>query len=149
MDIKNSWLIESCQQKQWIMKAKGSKVELWNWDRERISELGTLQKRGFLTLYMGVSKNSGTLKSSILIGFPLFSPSILGVFPYCWKHPSSRVLFGSPVPTQRLEIPRCWKLFFLAAEGPSATSCGKASGHWYPTACPDFTRPTSKPLGVN
>ena len=28
--------------------------------------------------YMGVSKNNGTPKSSILIGFPLFSPSILG-----------------------------------------------------------------------
>ena len=35
---------------------------------------------------MGVSDNSGTPKSSILIGFPLFSPSILG-YPYFWKHP--------------------------------------------------------------
>ena len=37
---------------------------------------------------MGVSKNNGTPKSSILIGgFPLFSPSILGEkSPYFWKH---------------------------------------------------------------
>ena len=32
---------------------------------------------------MGVSKNNGTPKSSILIGFSL---SILG-YPYFWKHP--------------------------------------------------------------
>ena len=32
-------------------------------------------------LYMGVSENGGTPKSSILISFPLFSPSILGCFP--------------------------------------------------------------------
>ncbi len=31
-------------------------------------------------------KKSGTPKSSILIGFPLFSPSILG-YHYFWKHP--------------------------------------------------------------
>ena len=35
---------------------------------------------------MGVSKNRGTPKSSILTKFPLFSPSILG-YPYFWKHP--------------------------------------------------------------
>ncbi len=36
---------------------------------------------------MGVSKNNGTPKSSILFsGFPLFSPSILG-YHYFWKHP--------------------------------------------------------------
>ena len=38
-------------------------------------------------LYMDVSKNNGTPKSSICSqGFPLFSPSILG-YPYFWKHP--------------------------------------------------------------
>ena len=37
---------------------------------------------------MGVSKNSGTPKSSILIGFPLFLPSILGFFPlFLVQHP--------------------------------------------------------------
>ena len=37
-------------------------------------------------LYMGVSKNRGTPKSSILIGFFLYKPSILGYL-YFWKHP--------------------------------------------------------------
>ena len=35
---------------------------------------------------MGVSENSGTPKSSILIGFSIYKPSILG-YPYFWKHP--------------------------------------------------------------
>ena len=35
---------------------------------------------------MGVSKNKGTPKSSILIGFWLYKPSILG-YPYFRKHP--------------------------------------------------------------
>ena len=36
--------------------------------------------------HMDVSTNSGTPKSSILIGFSIFKPSILG-YPYFWKHP--------------------------------------------------------------
>ena len=36
--------------------------------------------------YMGVSKNSGTPKSSILIRFSIIFTSILG-YPYFWKHP--------------------------------------------------------------
>ena len=35
---------------------------------------------------MGVSENSGTPKSSILIGGFHYKPSILG-YPYFWKHP--------------------------------------------------------------
>ena len=35
---------------------------------------------------MGVSKNRGTPKSSILIGFFHHKPSILG-YHYFWKHP--------------------------------------------------------------
>ena len=35
---------------------------------------------------MDVSKNSGTPKSSILIGFSIINPSILG-YHYFWKHP--------------------------------------------------------------
>ena len=40
---------------------------------------------------MDVSENSGTPKSSILIGFSIinYKPSILG-YPYCWKHPNQR-----------------------------------------------------------
>ena len=36
---------------------------------------------------MGVSKNRSTPKSSILIGFFHYKPSILGAHPYFWKHP--------------------------------------------------------------
>ena len=41
---------------------------------------------GILACYMGVSKNRGTPKSSILIGVFHYKPSILG-YPYFWKHP--------------------------------------------------------------
>ena len=38
--------------------------------------------------YTGVSKNTGTPKSSILIGvWNHYKPSILGAHPYFWKHP--------------------------------------------------------------
>jgi len=37
-------------------------------------------------LNMGVSKNRGTPKSSILIGFSLINHPFLG-YPYFWKHP--------------------------------------------------------------
>ena len=51
---------------------------------------------------MGISKNSGTPKSSILIGFP-YKPSILG-YHYFWKHPNghsgSKQLQWHPVVTQ-------------------------------------------------
>ena len=36
---------------------------------------------------VGVSENSGTPKSSILIGFSKFKPSILG-YPYFWNYPN-------------------------------------------------------------
>ena len=44
-----------------------------------------------LTRYMGVSKNRGFYPQIIHFnrGFPLFSPSILGVSPCFWKHPSN------------------------------------------------------------
>ena len=35
---------------------------------------------------MGVSKNRGTPKSSILIGFSITNHPFWG-YPYCWKHP--------------------------------------------------------------
>ena len=35
---------------------------------------------------MGVSKNNGTLKSFILIGFSIINHPFLG-YPYFWKHP--------------------------------------------------------------
>ncbi len=55
-------------------------VMLWCWKGySHIANPGCLAT--FLDVYMGVSKNNGTPKSSILVGFPLFSPSILGVSP--------------------------------------------------------------------
>jgi len=48
---------------------------------------------------VGVSENGGTPKSSILIRFSLFSPSILG-YPYFWEHPgeSSSPMVPKPKP---------------------------------------------------
>ena len=43
----------------------------------------------FQVLYMGVSKNSGTPKSSILIGFSIINHPSWGKHPYFWKHPYS------------------------------------------------------------
>ena len=42
-------------------------------------------KQNIIDNHMGVSKNRGTPKSSILIGFPLYKPPILG-YPYFWKY---------------------------------------------------------------
>ena len=36
---------------------------------------------------MGVSKNSGTSKSSIFIGFSIINHPFWGNYPYFWKHP--------------------------------------------------------------
>ena len=36
---------------------------------------------------LGVSKNNGTPKSSILIGFFIINHPFWGKTPYCWKHP--------------------------------------------------------------
>ena len=41
----------------------------------------------FTIFEMGVSENSGTPKSSILVGFSHYKSSILG-YPYFWKHPN-------------------------------------------------------------
>ena len=40
-----------------------------------------------LDYYMGVSKNRGTPKSSILIGFSIINHPFRGFSPYFWKHP--------------------------------------------------------------
>ena len=42
---------------------------------------------------MGVSKNRGTPKSSILIGFSIINHPFWGVSPYFWKHPHVRFIF--------------------------------------------------------
>ena len=43
---------------------------------------------------MGVSKNSGTPKSSIFIGFSIINHPFWGFYPYFWKHPYSLLLLG-------------------------------------------------------
>ena len=63
--------------------------------------------RGFRHLQMGVSKNSGTPKSSILNHFNRvfhYKPSILG-YPYFWKHPKD---FKSQRPHAFLAEPWSW-----------------------------------------
>ena len=47
-----------------------------------------LEGRFAIFIILGVSENSGVFhaKSSILIGFSIIKPSILG-YPYFWKHP--------------------------------------------------------------
>ena len=39
------------------------------------------------SLHIGVSKNNGTPKSSILIGFSIINHPFWGFSPYFWKHP--------------------------------------------------------------
>ena len=46
---------------------------------------------------MDVSENNGTHKSSILIGFSIKKPSIVG-YPHCWKHPYTSIyIFLTPL----------------------------------------------------
>ena len=55
---------------------------------------------------MGVSKNRGTPKASILIGFSIINHPFWGFSPYFWKHPYS---FGpvqtlvNPVDTEKVD----------------------------------------------
>ena len=61
---------------------------------------------GTLFLQIGVSKNNGTPKSSILIVFH-YKPSILG-YPYFWKHPNGpkeNCLFP-PQPPPTIGVPK-------------------------------------------
>ena len=44
--------------------------------------------------HMGVSKNNGTPKSSILIGFSLVNHPFWGFSPYFWKHPYTMAAHG-------------------------------------------------------
>ena len=48
-------------------------------------------------LYMGVSKNRGTPKSSILIGFSIINHPFCG-YPYFWQHPHTSYSHLSIVP---------------------------------------------------
>ena len=82
--------------------------------------------------YMGVSKNSGTPKSSILIGFSIINHPFLG-YPYFWKHPyqeswpSFKPLNGNtlPDPTDRCPKHRGW--LNLPGVGTQITECYTAT----------------------
>ena len=54
---------------------------------------------------MGVSKNRGTLKSSILIGFSIISPSISGVFPLFLETPIYKSSFFFLIPPKKIIPP--------------------------------------------
>ena len=45
------------------------------------------RENGVFLLHMGVSKNNGTPKSSILIGFSIINHPFWGFSPYFWKYP--------------------------------------------------------------
>ena len=67
-----------------ISNAAGSKKN--HATRRRLDEAVSLHEK--VNHYMGVSKNTGTSKSSILIGvFPYFHHPFWGFSPYFWKHP--------------------------------------------------------------
>ena len=53
---------------------------------------------------MGVSKNNGTPKSSIWIGFSIINHPFWGFFPYFWKHPYlNKVTFEQKKPPLAVE----------------------------------------------
>ena len=65
----------------------------------------------------------GTPKSSIFIGFPLFSPSILG-YPSFWKHPNNNGINCTPKGGQSVDFrqlsplsPPCWACCSMASGG--------------------------------
>jgi len=86
---------------------------------------------------MDVSENSGTPKSSILIGFSIKKPSILG-YPYFWKHPCiviHLILFPdfivlSPVPLRGRLQPRHSAFFAAQDQGELGVAGSKAWKSW-------------------
>ena len=71
--------------------------------------------------HMGVSKNRGTPKSSILIGFFIINHPFWGFSPYFWKHPHTKK------PTIR-HFPKS-EVFLLRQLEPDALRwCGKTGG---------------------
>ena len=70
---------------------------------------------------MGVSKNSGTPKSSILVGFSIINHQILGS-PYFWKHPHSNL----HAPSQQKSNKTQHQKYFLNDNIPPNTVLTKA-----------------------
>ena len=63
-----------------------------------------------------ISKNRGTTKSSILIGFSLVNHPFRGFSPYFWKHP-----FGGKIPEKFKEFQQL---------KDSKKSCSPCEGHF-------------------
>ena len=74
--------------------------------------------RGSSNLYMGVSKNNGTPKSSILIGFSIIFTIHFGGFPLIyWKH-QYQSLKGKQKPKRWIPDQRAfWRIFVGTASG--------------------------------
>ena len=54
---------------------------------------------------MGVFKNWGTPKSSILVGFSIINHPFWGFFPYFWKHPYIYIYTYPKQPGERRKNP--------------------------------------------
>ncbi len=118
-----------------------------------VQEMSTPSKMGVLSPrrhkchnHMGVSKNNGTSKSSLLN--PLnrvfhYKPSILGAHPYFWKHPHklllgeyllfelwTLVLYG--VETTRSPWPVAWNPNRFSHEANIVEAAIKTTGHKEP-----------------
>jgi len=83
---------------------------------------------------LGVSKNSGTPKSSILIGFSIYKPSILG-YPYFWKHPFLSLLFWWRISLWKTQI-HSVSIRFVRGSGQMCRSWGR----WYCDVHPDVPK---------
>ena len=71
----------------WVMSFIAPNV--WNQTKSwsGVCKLGCNNLGYMAFLQMGVSKNSGTPKTSILIGFSIINHPFGGAHPYFWKHP--------------------------------------------------------------
>ena len=75
--------------------------------------------------HLGVSKNNGTPKSSILIGFSIINHLFWGMYPYFWKHPMAPVSNRLRGRSSRTQGMVCWTSF-VKSRSPS---CDARGGH--------------------
>ena len=64
-------------------------AESWKMNLPHAGNLNWDPGTFIVEVHVGVSKNRGTPKSSILIGFSLINHPFWGFSPYFWKHPCS------------------------------------------------------------
>ena len=84
----------------WSLATAESWMDFWALKMARKAPWGKFCR----ALNMGVSKNRGTPKSSILIGFSLINHPFLG-YPYFWKHPLWGLSFGIMVTSDLKKCP--------------------------------------------